>query len=86
MEHLADFNADNVKDNMKESLDFITDVDKNTAKILEDTKKMRLDIWMKKNIFERVDSPEAREELEKGFNAASEEIIKQSLNDNQEGK
>jgi hypothetical protein len=60
-------------------LDFITDVDKNTAKVLEDTKKMRLDDWIQKNVIDQVENPEAREEIEKGLNAASEKIVEQSI-------
>ena len=86
MEHLADFNANNLKNNVKESLDFITDVDKNTAKVLEDTKRMRLDSWVRKNVVEQVENPEERAELEKGLQKASEEIVLQTFKENEEGK
>ncbi len=85
MEHLSDFDSNNLKDNVKESLDFITDVDKNTAKVLEDTKKMRLDTWFRKNVIEQVDDTDERTKLEEGLQKASEEIVSQTLKENEEG-
>lgn len=84
MEHLKDFEADSIKDEVKESLDFITDIDKNTAKVLKDTKKMRLDSWFRQNVTEQFKTQKEREEFEKGIENASEEIMKQSFNEFEE--
>jgi len=79
MEYISQNGADGAKDKVKESLDFITDLDRNTAKVMEETKRMRLGDWIQKNVINQVENPEAREEVEKGLNAASEKIVKQSI-------
>jgi DNA phosphorothioation-dependent restriction protein DptG len=75
MEYLSQNDADGAKEKVKESLDFITDLDRNTAQVMEDTKYERLDDWFQKNVVEQVADPKEREELEQGLRKASEEII-----------
>jgi len=87
MEYLSQNGADGAKEKVKESLDFITDLDRNTAKVMEDTKHKRLDTWYRENVTERFTDPKAREEFEKGVQGASEEIIEQSTKEfEKEGK
>ena len=79
MEYLSKNGENAIKTKVKESLDFISDLDRNTAKVMEETKRMRLGDWIQKNVIDQVENPEAREEVEKGLNAASEKIVKQSI-------
>lgn len=84
--HLAAEGAGHLEEKVQESLDFIEETDKNTAQVIEETKKMRLDTWIRKNIFELFKGKD-RKEFEKGFNEAANQITLQSFNEiEEEGK
>jgi HrpA-like RNA helicase len=70
-------------DKVKESSEFIDDLDKNTAQVLEDTQYMRLDKWVEKNVFNIVPEQD-REELAKGIVEASDAIVVESLKEFEE--
>ena len=72
--------AQNVVGNIKESCKFIDQLDKNTAAVIEDTKQMRLNDWVEKNVFAII--PESnRQEFRKGIAEAAEQIKQQSINE-----
>lgn len=79
MEYLSKNGATAIKTKVKESLDFISDLDRNTAKVMEDTKYQRLDDWYDENVTEKFADPKDREAFENGIQKASEEIIDQSI-------
>ncbi len=83
---LAADGANHLEAKVQESLDFIEETARNTAQVIEDTKKMRLDTWIRKNIFELFKGKD-RKEFEKGFNEAANQITQQSFNEiEEEGK
>ena len=82
-EKLSQYDIDGLQDKVKESSEFIDDLDKNTAQVLEDTQYMRLDKWVEKNVFNIVPEQD-REELAKGIVGASDAIVVESLKEFEE--
>ncbi len=84
-EKVAQYGIDGLQEEVKTSSKFIDELDRNTAKVLEDTKKMRLDSWMEKNIYENIPEKD-REEVANGLKAAAEVIKEESTKEIKEEK
>ena len=84
-EKVAQYGIDGLQEEVKTSSEFIDELDRNTAKVLEDTKKMRLDSWMEKNIYENIPEKD-REEVANGLKAAAEVIKEESTKEIKEEK
>jgi len=84
-EKLSQYGIDGLQDKVKESSEFIDDLDKNTVQVLEDTKNMRLDKWVEKNVFNSIPEQD-REEFVKGVTDAAEIITVESVKEFEEGK
>ncbi|MCR4701656.1 MAG: hypothetical protein K5757_12070 [Bacteroidaceae bacterium] len=82
-EKVAQYGIDGLQEEVKTSSEFIDELDRNTAKVLEDTKKMRLDSWVEKNIYENIPEKD-REEVANGLKAAAEVILEESTKEIEE--
>lgn len=84
-EKLSQYGIDGLQDKVNESSEFIDDLDRNTAQVLEDTKNMRLDKWVEKNVFNSIPEQD-REAFVKGVTDAAEIITVESVKEFEEEK
>ena len=82
-EKLSQYDIDGLQEKVKESSEFIDDLDKNTTQVLEDTKNMRLDKWVEKNVFNNI-SEQDREAFIQGVTDAAEIITVESIKEFEE--